>query len=170
MYSKLSSVRGYRVVTYVEDARGNRTVKDILNGSVYFTGVGLQQRITQDAIMFSTKEAALAEKFPSNQVGASKGGSGRLPRVLCCFDGWGHSSRRLGGGPATVFEFVKYVGVVKFLDAPHPHTKAQTERPIEPHNFSLPDFTPPLRQNSKSALKKRDETLMKEGGREFHRI
>jgi hypothetical protein len=64
-----TAVKGYRVVSYRKMKRGGkRVVFDILDGKPYYCGVGVQKRITENAIVFATKEEALSERFPSNQV------------------------------------------------------------------------------------------------------
>ncbi len=60
--------RGYRVVSYKTTKSGKRKVFDILDGKTYHCGTGVQRRITDNAITFATKQEALSERFPSNQV------------------------------------------------------------------------------------------------------
>lgn len=64
-----TAVKGYRVVSYRKMKRGGkRVVFDIMDGKPYYCGVGVQKRITENAIVFATKQEALSERFPSNQV------------------------------------------------------------------------------------------------------
>ncbi len=64
-----TAVKGYRVVSYRKMKRGGkRVVFDILDGKPYYCGVGIQKRITENAVVFATKQEALSERFPSNQV------------------------------------------------------------------------------------------------------
>ncbi len=106
--------KGYRVVSYKITKSGKRKVFDILDGKTYHCGAGVQRRITDNAIVFATKQEALSERFPSNQVKhncdlrtkcsrvfklttilfrpkyaqqfeASKAGNGRHPRMLLSF-------------------------------------------------------------------------------------
>ena len=42
-------------------------------------------------------------------------------------DGWGVSNRRCGGGSSAEYEFVKFVGIVRFIDAPHPVAKVSPQ-------------------------------------------
>jgi hypothetical protein len=105
------SQRGYRVLSYRESRDSVRSIFDILDGKPYYCGVGLQKRITSEAIVFNTRSEALSERFPSNQVRTvsaqnqmlpaplsypllilpnpqfcgSKGGNGTLPRILVSF-------------------------------------------------------------------------------------
>lgn len=60
--------KGYRVVSYKITKSGKRKVFDILDGKPYHCGAGVQRRITDNAIVFATKQEALSERFPSNQV------------------------------------------------------------------------------------------------------
>eukprot|EP01032_Pedospumella_encystans_P017394 gene17394-19818_t len=110
--------KGYRVVSYKTTKSGKRKVFDILDGKTYHCGAGVQRRITDNAIVFASKQEALSERFPSNQFEASKGGNGRHPRMLLSFDVWGHCKARHGGVPSMVCEFVRFMGVVEYLDAP----------------------------------------------------
>lgn len=60
--------KGYRVVSYKTTKSGKRKVFDVLDGKTYYCGSGLQRRITDNAIVFTSKQEALSERFPSNQV------------------------------------------------------------------------------------------------------
>lgn len=60
--------KGYRVVSYKTTKSGKRKVFDILDGKTYHCGAGVQRRITDNAIVFASKQEALSERFPSNQV------------------------------------------------------------------------------------------------------
>lgn len=82
--NKMASVRGYKVLTYKESAMG-RTVLDILDGKVYYCGVGINRRITNDGIMFGSKSAALNERFPPNELS-------RYPRILVAFGEYSHQA------------------------------------------------------------------------------
>lgn len=50
-------------------------------------------------------------------------------------------------------ELAKFIGIVKFLDAPHPISEKQTKHPIYPHLFGKPDYTPPARAPSPRKMK-----------------
>ncbi len=62
-----SARRGYRVLSYKEDAHGRKVVFDLLQGTVYNCGKS-SSRITQNVIIFVSKDSAIAEKFPTSQV------------------------------------------------------------------------------------------------------
>jgi hypothetical protein len=66
--AKGAAMKGYRVLAVKTNKKGKRVVYDILDGTKYYCGSGVQRRITSNAIVFPTKEAALSERFPSNQV------------------------------------------------------------------------------------------------------
>ena len=65
---KRSSKKGYRVLSYRKSRSGKRIVFDILDGKPYYCGSGLQRRITNNVVVFDSRQAALSERFPSNQV------------------------------------------------------------------------------------------------------
>ena len=80
------SQRGYRVLAYREDRNGRKVVFDVLDGTVYHCGVGNARKITNNAVIFDTKSAAMSERFPANQFGGSiRSGNGVCPRVLVQF-------------------------------------------------------------------------------------
>lgn len=63
------AIKGYRVLSYRKlKKNGKRIVFDMLDGKPYYCGVGIQRRITDNAIIFPSKQEALSERFPSNQV------------------------------------------------------------------------------------------------------
>ncbi|KAJ1430678.1 hypothetical protein B484DRAFT_430501 [Ochromonadaceae sp. CCMP2298] len=148
------SQRGYRVLSYRESRNGVRSIFDILDGKPYYCGVGLQKRITSEAIVFNTRSEALSERFPSNQFCGSKGGNGTLPRILVSFEAWGHCRARHGGVPSKVCEFVRYLSIVEYLDPPHPTTSRNLVGYVQPHNFPLPDNQPPNRNRTGKFVKK----------------
>lgn len=63
-----ASKKGYRVLSYKKTKSGKRKVFDILDGKQYYCGAGVQRRITDNAVVFQSKQEALSERFPSNQV------------------------------------------------------------------------------------------------------
>lgn len=65
---KPSSERGYRVVTYEMTESGDRVVRDITTGAILFAGSGKQRKISNNAVMFETKSAAMSERFPNRHV------------------------------------------------------------------------------------------------------
>mmetsp|Transcript_17997 Transcript_17997/g.30263 ORF Transcript_17997/g.30263 Transcript_17997/m.30263 type:complete len:256 (+) Transcript_17997:130-897(+) len=140
-YNKGSGMKGYRVLSYKKSKKngGQRIVFDILDGKPYHCGVGLQRRITSDALVFETKEQALSERFPSNQFAGTKSGNGRLPRMLVAFDMWGHCRQRHGGVASKVCEYARFLQVVEYLDPPHPLVTRLVKRNVQPYNFPGPD-------------------------------
>ena len=142
---KMAAKRCYRVLTYVDDKNGERQVMDVVDGNVYWCRTGPQKRrITPDAIAMDSKQAALSERFPLTQVGAATSGNGTLPRLLVAFDCWGKCMRRNGGVGAAKYEFVKYIRIEEFLNAPKTVSKKHCERPIEPNLFPKRDSSPLL--------------------------
>lgn len=59
-------IRGYKVLTFIENERGVRTVFDLLTGTIYNTG--RKERLTKGGVMFKTKSAALSERFSPRAV------------------------------------------------------------------------------------------------------
>jgi len=137
----LAAHRCYRILSY-RDTPDGRVVFDILSGSEYFCRSGPQKRrITPSAVVFSSKNCAMGEKFPDLS------GRGSLPRILCRFDCWGRCQKRLGGGgDSSVYEYVKFLGIVNFLDAPATISKKQAERPVHPYMYPMADKPLPLRR------------------------
>ena len=137
----LAAHRCYRILSY-RDTPDGRVVFDILSGTEYFCRSGPQKRrITPSAAAFLSKGDALSEKFPP--------GEGRIsmPRILCRFDCWGRCQKRLGGGGSSaVYEYVKFLGIVNFLDAPSTISKKHAERPIHPNMYPMADKPLPLRR------------------------
>lgn len=83
-------VRGFKVLSYEMQSDGRAQVFNPENGEVYHcetrsTFSKPAKKLTQDAIVFDTKEAAMSERFSINQHRVSKSGSGVLPRVLVQF-------------------------------------------------------------------------------------
>ena len=64
--------RGFRVLAYTEQENGKINLFDILNGKPYHCGYGKSRKITSNAVVFESKEAALSERFPANQARKSK--------------------------------------------------------------------------------------------------
>ena len=52
-----------------------------------------------------------------------------------------------------MYEFVKYMGIVEFLDPHYPVSNRQCETYVEPHYFTRPDRSMPNRSVSERALK-----------------
>jgi len=143
--SKMAAKRCYRVLTYSDDADGQRHVIDVAEGKEYWCRTGPQKRrITPDAVAMDSKQAALSERFPLTQVGAATSGNGTLPRVLVAFDCWGKCSRRNGGVEAAKYEFVKYIRIEDFLNAPKTVSKKHSESPTQPNMFAKQDHSPLL--------------------------
>jgi hypothetical protein len=66
---RAAAMKGYRVLSYRKMKKGGkRIIFDILDGKPYYCGVGTQRRITDNAVVFFSKQEALSERFPSNQV------------------------------------------------------------------------------------------------------
>ena len=59
-------VRGYKILTFIENEQGKRTVFDLLTGTVYC--VGRKERITKGGIMFTTKSGAMSERYSPKSV------------------------------------------------------------------------------------------------------
>lgn len=146
--------RAYRVVSYTEDSTGKISLFDILSGKPYNCGYGKSRKITSNAIVFDTKEAALSERFPHNQHCGTKSGNGVMPRVLIAFDVWGFCRKRMGGGLSSQCEYVKFMTIVKYLDAPHPTVKRLSNYYVNPHFFPGPDNTAPNRMRNSSRVKR----------------
>lgn len=150
---KFSAKRTYRILTYVTNANGDREVMDIPSGMLYYCRTGPQKRrITPDAIAYDTKELAMSERFPYDQIGAAKSGNGTLPRILVSFDGWGKTHRRVGGGGSTKYEYLKFIRIERFLDAPESVSGKQAELPIAPHYFGKIDRRPRSRKTIDKAI------------------
>ena len=66
---RAAAMKCYRVVSYRKLKKtGKRVVFDILDGKPMYCGVGVQRKITDNAVVFTSKQDALSERFPSNQV------------------------------------------------------------------------------------------------------
>lgn len=116
--SKLQCVRGYKVLGLKTEG-SYKVAVDLFSGKVInLGGSGPDSRITQSVQIYETKQAALSEKFPPNQVGCAKSGNGMLPRILVSFDGWGFTKRVFGGMPSYLYEYVRYVRIDQCLDPP----------------------------------------------------
>ena len=129
----LAAHRCYRILTY-EDTDQGRIVFDILNGTEYYCRSGPQKRrITPNVPVFNSVKDAMSEKFPP--------GDGRLsmPRILVRFDAWGRCRKRLGGGDCAVYEYVKFLGIIRFLDAPATISAKQCDHPVAPHMYPRSD-------------------------------
>jgi len=147
------SQRCYRIVGYKTGDSGNAVI-DILDGTEYACGHGMEPKISKDVVVYDTKEAALSERFPSNQVGRARSGNGRYPRALVSFDCWGYNRRRLGGGQSNLFEYAKFVAIIQTLDAPFPVPKQRSKTSVAPHYFAPVDFTHPPRERFDSFSRK----------------
>ena len=144
--SKLSAKRCFRVLTYRDLPNGKREVTDIPNGSVYYCKTGPQlRRITPYGVAFDSKDGALSERFPANQVGAAASGNGTTPRILVSFDCWGRTHRRLGGAGAAKYQYCKFIKIVDFLDASKTVSKKNVEHPVKPHFWPKADRRKPPR-------------------------
>lgn len=138
--SKMASKRCFRVLTYRDLPNGKREVMDIPDGRIYFCKTGPQnRRITPDGVAFDTKEGAMSERFPINQVSPSKSGNGTSPRILVAFDCWGKSARRLGGAGAARYQYCKFNKIMAFLDAPKTVSNKNVDHPIKPHYYPRAD-------------------------------
>lgn len=69
--SRNAARRGFRILSYTEDDSGKIHLFDILDGHPYHCSRTTGKRITANAIVFESKDAALSERFPSNQVNQS---------------------------------------------------------------------------------------------------
>ena len=130
----LAAHRCYRILTYKDTSEG-RIVMDILSGQEYYCRSGPQKRrITSNVPVFASRSDALCEKFPASE------GRAQMPRILVRFDAWGRCRKRYGGGGSSaVYEYVKFVGVIKSMDGPSTISKKQVEHPIFPHNYPMAD-------------------------------
>mmetsp|Transcript_2487 Transcript_2487/g.2586 ORF Transcript_2487/g.2586 Transcript_2487/m.2586 type:complete len:248 (-) Transcript_2487:580-1323(-) len=140
--------RMYRVLVCKENAAGKKLLIDSLDGKIYCEGFTYRNRQARDIVLFETKAAALSERFPSNQVAASKGGNGTLPRILVAFDAWGQCKRRLGGGPSLKCDYALAMSIVEFLDPPHPVASRLSEKYVAPNFYTKADHTSPNRERS----------------------
>ena len=100
----------------------------------------------------NTKEAALSEKFPINQVGAALSGNGTTPRILVSFDCWGKTHRRIGGVGSAKYQFCKFIKIVNFLDASKTVSKKNCEHPVKPHYYPKADRRKPPRSPIDKAI------------------
>jgi hypothetical protein len=66
--SKVESVRGYRVLALKEDITGKKILFDIVDGTIYNCGFSAASRISNFVPLYDSKNAALCERFPPNQV------------------------------------------------------------------------------------------------------
>lgn len=80
-----NATRMYRVLGLKEDKTGKKTLFDIIDGRIYCQGFTYNNRICSNVILFDSKQAALSERFPANQAGASHSGNGVYPRILVAF-------------------------------------------------------------------------------------
>lgn len=146
-------VRGYKVLTFIENEKGKRTVFDLLTGTVYC--VGRKERVTKGGIMFTTKSAAMSERYSpkSLPLSHSKLPTSRYPRILCQFDAWGRVRNRFGGVPAAEYEYMKFMGVVQYIDPICPHSQSSIEIKREPNFFGKPDNFIAPRNSSPAAVK-----------------
>ena len=150
---KFSAKRAYRILTYVTKANGDREVMDIPDGYIYYCRTGPQKRrITPDAVAYDTKELAMSERFPYDQIGAARSGNGTLPRILVAFDGWGKTHRRVGGGGSAKYEYLKFIRIERFLDAPESVSGKQSELASHPHYFGKIDRRPRSRKAIDKAI------------------
>lgn len=58
----------FRVLNCTEDRQGNRIFFDSIDGRIYGKGPAVNNRVSQDVVLYDSKSAALSERFPSNQV------------------------------------------------------------------------------------------------------
>jgi len=65
---------------------------------------------------------------------------------LFCADVWGQCKARHGGIPSMVCEFVRFMGVVEYLDAPSSIVSRLVCRNQFPYNFPGPDRPKPQRE------------------------
>jgi len=72
--------------------------------------------------------------------------------VLVSFDGWGKSSRRMGGGGSSKYEFCKFIRIEQFLDAPSSFSKKNSAHPIPPHYYPGSDKCPKSRRAVDKAI------------------
>jgi hypothetical protein len=137
---KLAAKRCYRILTYRDLPDGRREVTDIPNGDIYYCKTGPQlRRITPYGVAFDSKEAAISERFPANQVGAALSGNGTTPRILVSFDCWGKTHRRKGGIGAAKYQYCKFIRIEGFLDASKTVSKKNSEHPVKPHYYPKAD-------------------------------
>lgn len=79
------SQRMYRILAMREDENGRKVFFDIIDGRVYGRSPGINNRLSKNVVLYESKDAALSERFPSNQVGATRSGNGLYPRILVSF-------------------------------------------------------------------------------------
>jgi hypothetical protein len=63
-----------------------KTVINISDGTEVNAYCGsANSKISTNQVAFDDRKSALSERFPPHQIGSSKSGNGKLPRVLCAF-------------------------------------------------------------------------------------
>ena len=148
--SKLTCVRGYKVLGLKSEGNGKVAI-DLFTGKVVnMGGKGPDSRITSQLKLYETKQGALSEKFPPSQVGSSKSGNGILPRILVSFDGWGFTRRIYGGIPSYHFEHARFVRIVECLDPP---TIPKRFCEVGANYFGKADRYSPQRERSTRTIK-----------------
>eukprot|EP01039_Chlorochromonas_danica_P009137 gene9137-10087_t len=143
----------FRVLNCTEDRHGHRIFFDSIDGRIYGKGPAMNNRVSQDVVLYDSKSAALSERFPSNQVGGGRGGNGIHARVLVSFDAWGETRRRYGGGSSVLVQNAKMMKIIQFLDPPYPVSKRLCDRYVEPFFFTKADRRKPNREVSNHAFK-----------------
>jgi hypothetical protein len=138
----------YRVLTYNVNG-SKRRLRDIVDGTKI---KDYGDKLNKNILVFDSKTAALSENFSPTQYKVSRGGNGRLPRVLVSFECWGTSTKRNGGGSSSfIFEYAKFMGIIKCLDAPHPISRKESDIPNPPCYYPGSDHCePPRLRNSAS--------------------
>lgn len=85
-YGKKQARRMFRVMICKENPEtGEKTLIDSLDGKVYSKGFKFANRQISNVVLYDSKEAALSERFPSNQAYAGRGGNARYARILIAF-------------------------------------------------------------------------------------
>lgn len=87
--SKSESTRFYRVlcITPSDSAKSSKSsvlkLFDPIDGRSFL--FSFSQRIAHHMVLYTSKQAALSERFPHNQAGAGVGGNQRHPKILIAF-------------------------------------------------------------------------------------
>lgn len=175
---RMAATRMYRVLVVKPNNYSSiGTLLDPVDGRVYNASAGLQSRLSHHVICYDSKKAALSERLSPNQVGATKGGNGRYPRILVAFgklssllyspsinranssltdsptDVWGYVKKRYGGGSSFEVENAKLIRIEDFLDPPHPVPERLNTHYVAPFYQNPADHSPPNRLRSSHHFK-----------------
>ena len=86
------------MLAYTVDINGNKRIFEMKTGQEIKKGTAKGPGINHNLLTYDEKEGALNEQYNNH-----------LPRVLVVFDCWGSVKRRIGGAPASMYEFARFV-------------------------------------------------------------